>query len=329
MRIATRISLLLLLGFVINAALVVRTVTWGSSTHREVQMEAEDATAILQRDFPGVQLEPDIGGSAQSGSIISWTVAGAEGSPDGGVWGFHVVWQSDVGWPLRSFRGVQRHWGVAMKEQASVAGMIVLPDRVLGIPMPGLTTAQGRLIPVRPLWDGLAANTLLYALAAGFFGWVATRVRRRARLDRQCCAACGYDLRAALESDTVRCPECAAIYAISAFRRPRQVLRRWMVVYCVPPLVLGAMWLLSDSLRDVPEVVRIKMTAPNHHFGWAGLASMAVLGLAAFVSVCLLASRSYADRPRSARIALAVTVSLVLTVICVPPVFVFMHGLSL
>lgn len=328
MRVAHRIGLLLLLGFIINAVIVVRAVTWNSDTQREEKVEAEDARGFLQSEFPGVGLEPDVAGSVHFGTVTTWTVVMAEGYPDGKGWGFHLVWQTDVGWPLRSFRGVQHQWGVAMKEQASVAGMIVLPDRVLGIPMPGLTTAQGRLIPVRPLWDGLAANTLLYALAAGFIGSVATRIRRRARLDRRCCAACRYDLRASLKDDLVCCPECAAEYAMDVFRRPRQLLRRWMTVYCVPLLVLGGMWLFSDSLANARETVRIKLNEPAYYFGWPTVFNTIVLTALVLVSAYSLAMRCYGDRPRSARVVLAATVSLVLTALCLPAALLLIHGLS-
>ncbi len=328
MRMALRIGLLLLLGFVINAAVVARAVTWGSGAPSYRSMTAEESRAIWKREVPEVELWSEAEGSTQVSPTMTWTLVGAERGEIGVDWEFQTIWLNDVGWPLRSFRGVQHQWGAGMKQQTSNSGMMVLPDRVLGVPMPGLATAQGRLIPVRPLWGGLAFNMLLHGLAAGAVGWMAMRIRRRARLDRRCCAACRYDLRASLEDDPVRCPECAATYTISVFRRPRQVLRRWMIVYCVPLLVLGGMWLFSDSLRNVRETVRIRSSAPMHYYGWAGLLSMAVLGMIALVSAYSLASRSYADRPKSARIALAAMISLVLTALCVPPVFVFMHGMS-
>lgn len=328
MRVAIRIGLLLLLGFVINAVITARAVTWSSDTLREEKVEAEDARGLLQSKFRGVEIEPDVAGSVRFGTMITWTVVMAEGYADGKGWGFHLVWQTDVGWPLRSFRGVQHHWGVMMKEQASVAGMIVLPDRIFGMPMPGLVTGRGRLIPVRPMWGGLAANTLLYALAAGAVGWMGRQVRRRARLDRRCCAECRYDLRASLEGEPVRCPECAAVYTISVFRRPRQVLRCWMIVYCAPLLVIGGMWLFSDSLGNAGQTLRIKLNEPANYFGWPTVLNTIVLTALIAASAYSLASRSYKDRPRSVRMALATSASLVLTALCLPAALLLIHGLS-
>jgi hypothetical protein len=65
---------------------------------------------------------------------------------------------------------------------------------------------QARAFPIRPIWRGLAANTLLFALP-GFAATLIIRLpslRSRARLRRNHCPKCNYDLRATPNS----CPEC-------------------------------------------------------------------------------------------------------------------------
>lgn len=67
------------------------------------------------------------------------------------------------------------------------------------------TTTLPLQLPVRPIWSGLAANTLCYAAAWAVpifsqrlvFGWVRRRQGR--------CPGCGYELHGAFETG---CPEC-------------------------------------------------------------------------------------------------------------------------
>lgn len=328
MRVAIRIGLLLLLGFVINAMIVVRMATWTTHQAAYEEIPESETHAIWRRELPGVEPWARARGSRGIGGAVSCTSIGADHEHTGLNWEFRVITVIDVGWPLRASRGVYHMWGGATTQQTSTSGMLVLPNRWLRLSLPGAQIGSHRLIPVRPLWGGLALNTLLYGLAAGAVGWIVMQVRRRARLDRRCCAACRYDLRASLEGEPVRCPECAAVYTISVFRRPRQVLRCWMIVYCVPPLVLGGMWLFSDSLANARETVRIKLNEPAYYFGWPTVFNTIVLTALVLVSAYSLAMRCYEDRPRSARVVLAATVSLVLTALCLPAALLLIHGLS-
>ena len=74
----------------------------------------------------------------------------------------------------------------------------------------GIPTARGdlrcRIIPLRPVWSGLAANTGIFAGAWLLAILIPTAVRRAMRRRRGRCYHCGYDLRATPPGSP--CPEC-------------------------------------------------------------------------------------------------------------------------
>lgn len=82
-----------------------------------------------------------------------------------------------------------------------LAGGILLSGRA------GSRAGAFRALPLRPIWWGLALNTLLASVVWGglLFGPVA--VRRRIRRRRGRCVRCGYDLR---DQVAPGCPECGA-----------------------------------------------------------------------------------------------------------------------
>jgi hypothetical protein len=64
------------------------------------------------------------------------------------------------------------------------------------------------VIPLRPVWRGLAFNTAVFAGAYAFVPtsvWLTRAVRRRHRAARGLCPSCGYDLKGA---PSAACPEC-------------------------------------------------------------------------------------------------------------------------
>ena len=69
----------------------------------------------------------------------------------------------------------------------------------------GSTWKNAHALPLRPIWSGLAINTLFYAalLWVGFCGPFALRRHVRRKCGR--CITCGYDLRGDLAAG---CPEC-------------------------------------------------------------------------------------------------------------------------
>lgn len=116
-----------------------------------------------------------------------------------------------VGWPLKCFEGDDwNHTTLAPDTSLPGAQMIVggqstyrhlaivLPDQI-----PLVTMSRGKFLPYGVVWGGLAANTLVYAVAlfAMYAGFIWMRTRRR--MGEGCCRACGYQLK-----ELTRCPEC-------------------------------------------------------------------------------------------------------------------------
>ena len=64
-----------------------------------------------------------------------------------------------------------------------------------------------RVLPLRPIWPGFVINTIFYAAMLWLIFAIPGFVRRRVRIQRGRCTACGYDLRG---TDHKVCPECGA-----------------------------------------------------------------------------------------------------------------------
>jgi hypothetical protein len=67
---------------------------------------------------------------------------------------------------------------------------------------------QPRLLPVKPIWIGFAANSLLYAGVAYFVVRARFHFVRIRRIDHDQCPSCGYPIP---RREHVRCPECGAV----------------------------------------------------------------------------------------------------------------------
>jgi hypothetical protein len=65
--------------------------------------------------------------------------------------------------------------------------------------------ASGRTLPLRPIWGGFVANTLLYAATIWLVSRVPAAWRRRIRRARGLCANCGYP-----PGNSAVCTECGS-----------------------------------------------------------------------------------------------------------------------
>jgi hypothetical protein len=131
------------------------------------------------------------------------------------VWGVAI---DRRGWPWPALEGRAAGTMNAKSVNPYVAevGFVLPPGAsILGFGRPTGTfggsdsLADLRILPVRPLWGALIADTLFMAAAwwmmlrLAAVGWAAVQARRRDR--RGLCKHCGYDL-AGLDGPT--CPEC-------------------------------------------------------------------------------------------------------------------------
>jgi hypothetical protein len=107
----------------------------------------------------------------------------------------HIV---TAGWPVTCLTGERHTIGVATQRHG-----LAEPPRAVR----ELSVKPRRVLPLRPMWPGLAANTALYASAV----WMAVPgsllLRRSLRRRRGQCGGCGYNLR---HVDHQACPECGA-----------------------------------------------------------------------------------------------------------------------
>lgn len=97
-----------------------------------------------------------------------------------------------AGWPMRSLGGCDY---LTSGVTASAPGPLA--------DVPAWINPGGHKVPVSPLWDGVAVNTLLFALPFFAAAWGAERVRRARRMREGLCLRCGYAVK-----NLRRCPEC-------------------------------------------------------------------------------------------------------------------------
>jgi hypothetical protein len=179
-----------------EASVVLRKLT-GAAAHRGVPQGvrnwgfgwafvfAVDATIPLP-DAPA----PSAG---RSRALHSTALVRLPTSPDDRL--VHIV---TAGWPLTCLTGERHTTGVSTQQHG-----LVEPPRA----MRDLNVKPRRVLPLRPRWLGLAADSALYAAAI----WLAVPgtllLRRTLRRRRGQCTACGYSLR---HVDHQTCPECGA-----------------------------------------------------------------------------------------------------------------------
>jgi hypothetical protein len=109
------------------------------------------------------------------------------------------------GFPWRCF------WGGASVVQAEGSDNVTPESAIVCEPPTDVAAGTSRLaslmvLPYRPLWPGLLANTAFYAVILWALWFTPGAVRRGLRRRRGACVRCGYDLRGA--EFGAACPEC-------------------------------------------------------------------------------------------------------------------------
>lgn len=117
------------------------------------------------------------------------------------------VWIKASGWPFRCLicnLSTKNAPNFGTHTWAAQGGLILSDPTIPG--WADWPPVYPRILPLRPMWPELAANSIFYGLCWWVLGrlWGWQRARRRRRRGR--CIACGFDL-AGLPSP-VRCPEC-------------------------------------------------------------------------------------------------------------------------
>lgn len=122
---------------------------------------------------------------------------------------------AQFGWPFLSHKGSAavlrvRDTGRAAEDSYAVHGAlsrVIYPGTPAGECTPGLPPSMHGAISFAytPLWGGLMANTLFYAIAYALITSTARVHRRLRRIRGGLCPICKYDLRYDLSRG---CPEC-------------------------------------------------------------------------------------------------------------------------
>jgi hypothetical protein len=101
-----------------------------------------------------------------------------------------------AGWPCKSLRGaVLRFYG---------SGTLVKVELIHLVEWVEL-----EWLPLRPIWPGVAINTVFYAAVLWLLFAAPFALRKWRRIRRGLCPKCGYDLRNR-PIDSAVCPECGA-----------------------------------------------------------------------------------------------------------------------
>jgi hypothetical protein len=116
---------------------------------------------------------------------------------------FWLKIEAATGWPMMAMHGAMEVDFSSHPHSVRAVGSIPI-DRHY----PQLEDFYGaRLIPLRPIWPGLLANTVFYGVILWALWFTPGAVRRGLRRRRGACVRCGYDRRGISGG---RCAECGA-----------------------------------------------------------------------------------------------------------------------
>jgi hypothetical protein len=138
-----------------------------------------------------------------SAVLPSWMGLDELPGPPGGVvrGDIDAVIGYAMGWPFRSTRALMiGGFGHGIQRLGAWRSPISAPLQ------PAISKA-GLLIPFRPIWPGLLANTAFYGVILWALWFTPGAVRRAMRKQRGACVRCGYELQGGGQAT---CPECGA-----------------------------------------------------------------------------------------------------------------------
>lgn len=221
---------LLLAGLMVSLAFAAVGVLLHHRAGRNIPYERMDDAffAGLQRRFTAppegfplvtthAPLDPR---NARAARGFAWRVGSADTVWHQAMPARHTLAVHRAGWPLTCLEG--RHWSEMLIEHAkdgrsgAFRGGAVVRDGLREIDarwMSGPARAATLDVPVAPRWPGLVIDTALWAAVIGLLLRGPGCARRRFRILRGRCVACGYHLHG-----LDRCPECGQATTTTAQR---------------------------------------------------------------------------------------------------------------
>ncbi len=229
---AFRILVFLLLGTIVNVA-----VAWGCSGIGPLPQSGDPLgrwSVHTQADLAWLERrgwkpmtgawKGDVHHQSLRSSTVEYGLYSEIGIPTAGrfigvlpQWTF-AVWVR-AGWPMQSLSG-ERFDRRALSRNSIPS----VPGFSIGLAPPAIADQdceevwavparfnvmsradRARVLPLRPIWPGFAINTVFYAAILWMLFAAPFALRRRLRIKRGLCPACGYDLRG---SGASVCPEC-------------------------------------------------------------------------------------------------------------------------
>ena len=126
--------------------------------------------------------------------------------PDGPSLSTHTRVADARGWPfLAMWSGLSYDGNLQppTKIPTIMRGLVLNPDAMSG-PSPDTTV---RMLPLAPIWSGFLADIAFYSLIWLVLLMLTVASRRALRSRQGCCVICGYDLRGTPHG---KCPECGS-----------------------------------------------------------------------------------------------------------------------
>ena len=181
--------ILLPLGLALSVAVAWACALWSPGHTREI-LCPDDLALFPQYAIPGYEVLATRHSSFGFTDIYITAIA-LGGIPLLGAGDHHLR----CGWPYRALSGTWSYPG-------QINSGLRLPT--WASPRTSLLVSWG-LLPLRPLWPGLALNAVLYSVCLAVLLFAPRIVRRHIRVARQMCPTCGYPT-----GTSAICSECGS-----------------------------------------------------------------------------------------------------------------------